>query len=295
MKRNGAVAVALLIIVAACGGGDDEAAPTTTATAPQQVEDAGGDDTVDAGEAAGDDAAADDEPSLPADAEEDGEEASASGSESDFCRFASEVGDELDLVAGGFDADSFRAAVEQSREALATAQDLAPAEISGDIALFVEAYDGFVSLLEEYDYDLTALALQASDDPRLLAFETEELAAASRRIGAFCGADLGFEPDEGTADGDGDGGDGEYGDVPDVLVPPDIIEAFDMGPGTVLFRSGATFEEIVDFYTQAMGEALFVDNGEQAGVWQARIDGVVRSVNVSAGESSVEILVARIG
>lgn len=297
MRRIGAVLFALLLVAAACGGGDDEATPTSASEAaqpadeavtPTQVEDSEGEETEPA-----------DEQESPVEREPSGDAPDpGSGSESNFCGFIAQADEELNPDPAGFDPDSFRELIEQTQRVLERAQELAPDEVRSDVALIAEAYEGFASLLEEYDYNIMAVSTAAADDPRLLALESDELAAASARIGQFCGVDLGVSPDVGAGD-TGDetpGGDqSEYGDIPNVLVPPDVVEALDMGSGAVLFRSDAPFDAIVDFYTDALGTPFFVNTDEQSGVWQGRVAGVVRSVTVGPGDGVFEVLVARIG
>lgn len=284
MKRVVVVLSVLVLVAAACGGGDDEPAATPAPTATEPTAEAAPTTRAE-------------EPSGDADA--------GAGSSSEFCGFITEVDDELNLDVGATDAESLRALVEQTQDALDRAEGLAPSEIRGDVAVIADAYDGFASLLDEYDYDVMTAFLAAEDDPRLLALEAEELAAASSRIGQFCGVALGVAPDPGVPDvgaggedpdtGETGGGESQYGSVPDVLVPPDVVEALDMGNGAVLFRSGASFDEIVDFYTEVMGDAFFVNPDETSGVWQARIEGAVRSVTVGAGDGTIEIFIAQIG
>lgn len=290
MKRTAVVLSVLALVAGACGGGDEETSATSSPTTAEPTVQTT--TTVPAAE--------------PADDE------SSSGTSSEFCGFIVEVDEEFALDVGATDAESLRALIEETQRAFDRAEDLAPSEIRGDIAVIAEAYDGFASLLAEYDYDVMTAFLAAEDDPRLLALEADELAAASSRIGQFCGVALGVAPDLGAPDAgggdvdvpdtggdDADGADGggqsEYGNVPAALVPPDVVEALDMGNGAVLFRSGASFDAIVDFYTQAMGEAFFVNPDESSGVWQARIEGAVRSVTVGAGDGVFEVFIAQIG
>lgn len=84
------------------------------------------------------------------------------------------------------------------------------------------------------------------------------------------------------------------GDVQD-LVPPGVVSESDLGTST-LYRSEASFDEVVAYYDSALGDATFVTPDESAAAWMKEFGGALTSVNVSAeDEGLLNVLVATIG
>jgi hypothetical protein len=285
MRQAASWLFVLALVVSSCGGGDDSEAATSAppessapaTTAPGGSDDGDGGDVTTTGA-----------PPTTADV--------GDGSTTDFCAYVGDLDESQEVIDDSFDPDTFRASIEAALEALDRARDLAPAEIRNDVEVVAGTFEDFAELLEEYDYDLMAIAVGAPDDPRFLAFDGEEIVAASERIGAFCGIDLddgagGDEPPSGGASGDG----GEAGGLVDVLTPPGVTETLDMGNDTILFRSDASFGEVADFYLEAIGGALFVNDDEESAVWRTDFEGVGITVNVSGQDGGVEILLAVVG
>lgn len=274
MRRAATVFFVLVVLVSGCGGGDDSSVTTTTVApsdgATTTVADDGVDDTT---------------------------TTVTDGSDTEFCAFVTEVDEAQDDIEFGLDPASFRESIEASINALEQARALAPREIRDDVDVVAATFADFAELLEEYGYDFLAIAEGAADDPRLLAFEDDELAAATERIGEFCGIDLGAGVDTGDAGPPGgDGGDtGDGGDLAAVLTPPGVTESAAMGSGTTLYSSDASFQEAVDFYLDVLGPALFVNEDEESAVWSTVYEGAAVSVNVSGQDAGLEILVAVLG
>lgn len=304
MKRVAAFLVVLAMIVASCGGGDDEAEPTTT-SAPAAPE---APTTNDGPSGADEPANTLPQPTVPEDGDtgEGGDNGemevvddpgtdTGQGSSTEFCAFIADVDETQDGIDFGFDTDAFRQAMEDTVAALERAQDLAPGEIEDDVDFVLGTFLDFISLLEEYDYNFMALGTQAADDPRLLAFDEAEFEAAVQRIGDFCGVDLdagGGEVDPGT----GSGGETEIpGDIPEALIPPNVVETFDIGGGSIIISTTASFAVVVDFYTELLGNPMFVNDAEMAGVWQGQFEGTQYSVSLSGDGETVEVLIAVLG
>ena len=254
MKRAVLVLLALVMALAACGGDDD----ATSTDAPASSVAPGGGDRGGGGGGADDGAGKGDiEP--------------GSGESTEFCRFANEVDQSQDDF--GLDPEGLEETFQETLDALDQARDLAPDEIRDDINMLADAFEDFVELLAEYEYDFLALGTEAADDPRMVAFESEELSAASDRVNAFCGfdsADNGGGVDGPDVTGGGDiptGSDQLPADFPAELVPPDVTStsAFEVaGSTTVSFTSSASYDTVVAHYTSELGEPLF--SGESGGV-----------------------------
>lgn len=276
MRRAATMFFVLGLCVSSCGGGGDSAATTTTSAPPD-----GATSTT----------------SIADDGQPETSTTVADGSDSEFCAFVTEVDEAQDDVDVGLDPETFRESIETSVAALERARELAPGEIRDDVALVATAFADFAELLDEYEYDFMALATVAADDPRLLALEEDELAAATERIGEFCGIDLGTGVETGDAEqpGDDGGGSGDGGTLAETLTPPGVVESAAMGSGTTLFSSEASFQEAVDFYLDVLGPALFVNEDEQSAVWSTVYEGAAVSVNVSGQDGGLEILVAVLG
>jgi hypothetical protein len=275
MRRAAAVLFLLALVAGGCGGGDESSATTTTGApsedATTTVADVGGGG--------------------------DTSTTVSDGVDSEFCAFVIEVDRAQEGIEVSLDPETFRESIETSVDALQQARDLAPEEIRDDVDLVATTFAEFAELLEEYRYDFVALGAGAADDPRFLAFEEAELDAATERIGEFCGIDLGTGVDRGDAEPpDADGGEPGDGDaLADALTPPGVTESAAMGSGTTLFSSEASFQEAVDFYLDALGPALFVNEDEESAVWSTVYEGAAVSVNVSGQGGGLEILVAILG
>jgi hypothetical protein len=133
--------------------------------------------------------------------DDDGGTFAGGGGEGDleaFCDFAQEQEDLDQAVNGGevniFEPDEFRAAFEELFDLTGQALDVAPEEIRDDFELVRGELETVRDLLEEADYDLTAVDEAAME-------ESPEQEAASDRIEAFIEAECGIvDSDEELSD-----------------------------------------------------------------------------------------------
>ena len=119
-----------------------------------------------------------------------GGESSADGG--DFCGLAESFSDYEDtaseLFADGGAADSakFEEAWTMVTTDLGRFRDAAPSEIEGDVGTVTAVVDEFTEILEDVNYDLTALIAKAATDPsvgeRLESFDNVDVEAASERV-----------------------------------------------------------------------------------------------------------------
>ena len=216
--------------------------------------------------------------------------ATGSGSSTDFCQFISGI--DSSSFDFGLDPDGFKAAMEDTLRGIQRALDLAPPEVKEDVAFVLASLTDFVELLEEYEYNLIALGTVAAEDPRLLAFDEAAYTDAGERIGNFCGVDLSGDDDPAPPPVVGPGGGGT---VPDLLVPPDVAQTLDVGNGSAIFTSTAPFDELVTFYTDALGSPLFADNTQRTALWNASVDGAMFTVGLAGEGGNVAVLPTFLG
>jgi hypothetical protein len=226
------------------------------------------------------------------------------GSDSDFCS-----PDDFDAIYGSLDFTDFsdlESQFSQLGDALEEWADRAPGEIEDDVEVMVDALRGLIELFEEYDYDFLAIGLGASEDPRFLALESDEFTAASERVSEFCGYDFevpsgglsdgGTSSDGGGSTGGGGGGfSGAVGlpdDFPEELTPPDseVTFAGNLGFGdTVSFSSTATIAEIVEYYTDALGDPTASDS--ESALWSVIGSETLTTVAVTGTDGDLEVVV----
>jgi hypothetical protein len=300
MKRLLVLTVAFTVIITSCGGGDAETAPSNPVTTP-----APGTGKTDSGASAASATPAPASTLAPGVGDNDPEgdpAAPGPGASSDFCEFIAGIDESSDDF--GTDPDSFRAEMEETLAAMERARDLAPPAVRDDVTFVFNIFAGFVDLLEEYDYNLFAIGAVADTDPRILSVDEAEYDDAVARIGASCGLDLDNDPGPLPGDADpndpgplpGAGGTQPPGGVPPELVPPDLEQTFDVGNGSVVYSSTASFEDLVDFYTGVIGSPLFADPTQMVALWSgADMDGKVFTVGLGSNGETVEVVVTAIG
>lgn len=252
--RRISIWLALVMMLAACGGGDD-AGDTTAATQ--------------AGD--GDTAATTAATTTATTAETTQGTFVATG---DFCEDA----DNNETLVDGFDflAADLESTITEWLAAVEAAAAQAPDEIADDVAVFVQAANDFADVLAEADYDFTAVN---PNDPRIVALGDGSLDEAAANIADYCGWDL---PDAGDGDTGGTGGTGGFGndeipaDVPEALIPPNVIGVNDIGAGILNLLVDASYEDTVAFYTNAIGEPQSTVTGST--IYMGIVDG--KSVQV---------------
>jgi hypothetical protein len=291
MRRALAFLLAITMTVAACGGGEEEPGPQEPA-APTADDDGASPQpavtqpqvTIPPPDAPVNPAA--DDPDMVV----DDDPGAGEGSTTEFCSFIADVDESQRILDDAFDPDSFREAMAATISGMQRASDLAPSEIEDDVEFVLSRFLGFVELLEEHDYNVMALATEATIDPRLSDMESPDFEAAVSRIGDFCGLDL---VTDGPADDPGSASAGGGADVAlhIALVPPGVVDSTDIGGGAVLFSSTASFADLVAFYTELLGEPLFSDETEMAALFQGSYEGAQYSVSMGAGDGTVEMLV----
>ena len=286
MRKLSVVAVLLALLVAACGG--DTATDTTgatTADAPSEQQGGDGEPQDPPSEPEVDE---EDDPSLPAE---------GSGASTNFCEFVSTFSDVGDAPASLNPAD-IEESFTSTAEAIEQSLDIAPSEVRDDVAMISEAYNGFVELLGEYDFDFLNMPEEATNDPRLTALDGDELQLAGDRIVAFCGLD----PEVGDDDVSAGDGDQATGDLPAgfnaELVPPDgdVVVASESLSGTVvLIETQMSIDELVAFYTELLGAPLVVVDDPPAASWVQQTDDGILSVNVGIEDGVTQVAIAQTG
>ncbi|MFQ5556536.1 MAG: hypothetical protein ACE5GB_03375 [Acidimicrobiales bacterium] len=127
------------------------------------------------------------------------------GASTDFCRISDQINDRLDSVdteiaaaiASG-DLEAVAGYFDDSFGLMQQAAAVAPGEIRDDVEVLVTGFRGMIDVLEEFDFDFTAIP---SDDPRISALDDPRFDEASDRLDAFCGIDS--DEDEETDGGTG--------------------------------------------------------------------------------------------
>ena len=233
----------------------------------------------------------------------------AGGADSSFCSPSS-----ADVIFGNLNFATNLGNLEQQftlmNDALDEWADRAPGEIDDDVDIVVDTIRGLTELFEDYDYNFIAIGRDAGDDPRFVALDSDEFAAAADRISEFCDFDVDL-PSSGGSGGGGStapAGDSDSGggggftagqlpdDFPEELVPPDSEFGFVARITitlTVEFTSTATIGEIVAFYEEALGSPTVVTN--ESALWSIVEEDKFTTVNVTGTDGDLEIVVALVG
>lgn len=120
----------------------------------------------------------------------------------DFCGLADNFANFEDSTAevfsgGGADSEKLRETWEMVSANFSDFRDAAPPEIEGDVATITDTLDEFTAILEEVDYNITALITRAATDPsiteRLEAFEGDDIEQASARVEKYVSDECGVE------------------------------------------------------------------------------------------------------
>ena len=170
-----AAAALLFVVLVACGGDDDDDVGADASGAAEGT-------------------------SSPAASTGD----SGDGPDGGFCAPESvgDIFDGLDVAALG------RADLEDQadvvREALARWADSAPGEIRDDVEVLAATVSDLYELLEEHEYDFSALGPDAADDSRFVALGSARFNEAAANFERYCGFDLqrpSVAPPQGTSSG----------------------------------------------------------------------------------------------
>lgn len=111
----------------------------------------------------------------------------SSGDSADFCKKVESFSDfgDGEIFSGTADADALRSQVDEAKKILNEVESAAPSEIKDDAALLKKSWNDFAGALEDADYDFVALL---SDENAMAAMESmgsEEVQAASERLGEY--------------------------------------------------------------------------------------------------------------
>jgi hypothetical protein len=155
MRKLAVLLFAFTFGVAACGGSDDGA---------QNASDSDATDTTEAKKSSGD------------------------GSASKFCGLESKYSGLDSTLTPGTDAATIRKSLEQAKDALDEAVDVAPGEIKADVKVIADAYSPFIEALAKADFDFTKVNPQ---DPAFANIQKPEVAAAGERIETWTKANCG--------------------------------------------------------------------------------------------------------
>lgn len=223
MRRIITAMAVVLLFTAACG--DDSGGNVFSDALGEQAGDSGdsGDGSSDD---PGDDASSDDSDGDDSSGDDSSGDGFGAGSSSDFCRFNDAINtgmDDLDPLSMG--PEDIQNAFRQIADNIDQAIGMAPGEIRSEVEILANGVEGFLEVLEEYDYDFFAIPEEMQDDPRLAAVNDPRYEEAIDRVNEFCGVE--DEPDT------------DVGDVPE---PPD--------------DSGVMDETMRDITIQAMQAAF---------------------------------------
>lgn len=276
VKRASRLLASLILVLAACGGADEPADTSTSGPAGN------GSTNTTAGNAGVTTTAA--PPATSA--------APSGNSSDDFCQFVVAYAEDTDLSPIGLSLDEVEDLFTSNADAINQAVQLAPQEIKADVAMFADAYGGFVELLAENNFNFLALGDAALDDPRLAALEEPELEAAGDRIEAYCGIENFIDTAPQPPGGDGGGGGISAGsdlpdDFPSDLVPPGgvVVASVNVaGASSVTFDVEADTDDIIDFYKEALGAPAQETSNPKGALW----------VTTSA-DGSLTVVVAEVG
>ncbi len=231
-RRFVALMLGLALVLSACGGGEDAGDDTTTTTV--------------AADAAPADTTADTAPEATVAEDDEGDDTGdMPNTREAYCQRAEEDNalEPLNIFGGDLEA--------QLAEYIAALDEMvanAPAEIADDVAVLADAGRAIAELLAEYEYDI--LAIPPEELTALEALDEDALATATQNIADFCGIDL---EDSGTDFGTV-GGDDLPDDFPEAMVPPAVRDGMEnMGAAGFQFISDASFDEVVEYYTDLLG------------------------------------------
>ena len=190
--------------------------------------------------------------------------------------------------------EELRIGLEQSTDLSADA----PGEIADDLDTVLSGFEDLVDALADIGYDPTNNIEVFASDPRVAAFESPTYAAAIEAIDAYCGNGL---SERLTASTDGSVGrgftfDGVADNFPDELVPPGVSSAESInvqGAYSVVFMTDASFDDVVAFYTNAVGppgsldvatvkSAEWIPAGGTSAIIVQETDGVVTAAVVGS-------------
>lgn len=263
------LAILVLSLLIACGDGDDDSSDSDASSSTGS-----GDSTA---------------TSVPATTS-----SSSNSSKDNFC-----TPDNIDAVFDGFEATTDLADLEaqfsKMSDILDDWADDAPSEIRADAQIIVNSVRGLIEVSEENDYDLIAVALNAEDDPRILALDSDDFLTATDRLSEYCGYDVAPPLDGPTLSLDpgspGDLGDGTLpDDFPEELIPPDSMVEFAglIGPGIgAQFTSTATIDKILAFYEDVLGPPTVTS--DESTIWSIFENNTLTTATIMGTDGDVEI------
>ncbi|MFC2177322.1 hypothetical protein ACFLRH_02775 [Actinomycetota bacterium] len=267
----------MTMLLAACGGGDTDADDTTTVVAGGE-----GSSTTTTTMAPTTTTTT----AAPVD--------SGAGASGDFCGFLGDYIEDTDFSPVGLSAAGMEELFKDNLAAMQRARGLAPSGIEGDVALFVDAYGGFVEFMDDYGFNFLAISEDALDDPRLTALEDPALMAAGDRIEDFCGIEGEFIAAPPSSDGGstGSGGGPPAASLPDDfpadLVPPGgvVVVALDIaGATSVTFDIESPTDDVIAFFSETVGDPTIQMNEPNKGaLWTTQYEG--STVNIVVSEIS---------
>ncbi|MDH3189742.1 MAG: hypothetical protein OEM39_03775 [Acidimicrobiia bacterium] len=254
MKKSYLGVGLLVIVLAACGGGDGDDTTTTQA--------GGVDETTTTTPTSG-----------------------GAGAGGDFCDFLVDYAENADFSPVGISPTQIEQTLMGSLDAINQGLELAPSEIKADVALFADAYAGFVDFLGEYEYNFLSIPEDAFDDPRLAALEDPELEAAGQQIEEFCGIDDFITPGPSGPTGSGSlPGASLPEDFPPGLEPPGgvVVASVEAGGATsVTFDTEMSSDDVIAFYTDLLGPPTQQLDEPKGALWFTEYEGVTLSLVVA--------------
>lgn len=283
MRRLFVPGVALLLVLAACGS-----AETSVDTAVESEPDAplATADGTDEPSSSPEEAPDEDDVSTP----EPGP-----GASTNFCEFISAfaASDANQLV--GVTPEDIATSFTGTSDAIRQALDIAPAEVRDDVAYFSETYDGFVSFLEDNEFNFANISEDELDDPRLTALEDQELVDAGERIQAFCGVDLDIGDDSSVGEGGTPSGDVPAGLQAELIFPNStvVVSTESVSGLVVLLQTDSSMDDLIDYYTDLLGAPLVVVDDPPTAGWVVERDGGILSVTVGIEDGVTQIVISQ--
>ncbi|GMQ86550.1 MAG: hypothetical protein BMS9Abin07_2132 [Acidimicrobiia bacterium] len=283
--RKVTLGIALLLVMSACSSGGDGDPATTAgsagqATTPTSASSSGGDGG-----------------GTPS--------ADAPGADSDFCLLLDDIEQEQDVI---FDLtpDTLEEAMNNTLEFADQAAAIAPSELEDAVDTLFSGFADFVNALADIDYDPFTNQAAFLEDPRVMYLDSAEYTEAGAAVDEYCGD----SPDTGTVGppssipggGTVPPSGGSSADLPDAfpddLVPPGVTNVESISAGgvfSVTFTSDASFDDVVAFFTDAVGPA--VSNIEAGAVRTAQWvpGGNLTTIIVVEEEGTVTAFVAGTG
>jgi hypothetical protein len=150
-----------------------------------------------------------------------GDDGGLAGTGGNFCDMVGSINDagdaneEIDF----FDPSAVEEAFKEFAAQIEAAKRAAPGEIKADVELLADGMQDFLEILDEADYDFTAL-IALEGDPRMEAVDSPQYEAAQDRVDAYCGISD-TSVDDGFTDPDPD----SDADLPGI--DPEELEDFD--------------------------------------------------------------------